>query len=122
MISPNNLLLIYFLLISLQYHLVYSILKPYNRNEWYCGTDSIMHGVAKTIIINGCTLDEYIIINKCCYHHDKCYGRALGRKNCDKQFCKCMNVVKSKTCKLLTIGFCLATEQFGSEAYNKQEL
>ncbi|CEF62599.1 Phospholipase A2 domain-containing protein [Strongyloides ratti] len=95
-----------------------ALLKPYDRNKWYCGTDSIMHGIAKTVTINSCTLDEYVLINRCCYHHDNCYELKLGKERCDKQFCKCMKV-KSKTCKLLTLGFCFATEGYGLDAYKE---
>uniref|UniRef100_A0AAF5D0M6 Phospholipase A(2) n=1 Tax=Strongyloides stercoralis TaxID=6248 RepID=A0AAF5D0M6_STRER len=90
-----------------------ALLKPYDRNKWYCGTDSLMHGIAKTVTINN------MLINRCCYHHDNCYELKLGKERCDKQFCKCMKV-KSKTCKLLTLGFCFATEGYGLDAYKNE--
>ncbi|KAE9555040.1 hypothetical protein FO519_001701 [Halicephalobus sp. NKZ332] len=85
-----------------------------------CGTGGLDSYVAKTSIMNHCDsrLSQF---NSCCVDHDKCYDRQLGRSNCDKIFCKCLDKAATGTflCKWDAKKFCWVVKLFGGKAYNK---
>uniref|UniRef100_A0AC35UFQ1 Phospholipase A(2) n=1 Tax=Rhabditophanes sp. KR3021 TaxID=114890 RepID=A0AC35UFQ1_9BILA len=96
---------------------------PFNERAWYCGVDLITELLAKQAVTSLCTTQEYNLINKCCYTHDNCYGLKKGQQKCDKEFCNCLKV-GSKECKVVALGFCIATESHGEKSYmgKKSEL
>uniref|UniRef100_A0A7E4W0Z0 Phospholipase A(2) n=1 Tax=Panagrellus redivivus TaxID=6233 RepID=A0A7E4W0Z0_PANRE len=92
----------------------------------HCGVNNSygfdMNALARHSTDSKCGTDIAVYINRCCYDHDQCYGKALKREFCDANFCECMNQYSppKSSCRTVTDVFCVLVKDFGAKYWGKK--
>uniref|UniRef100_A0A183BJ60 Phospholipase A(2) n=1 Tax=Globodera pallida TaxID=36090 RepID=A0A183BJ60_GLOPA len=101
------------------------------EHKWSCGTTwqwekpsltvswSLSEGLSEAAVDTDCPSRKNRM-NNCCVTHDACYANQLGQKNCDDNFCDCLEKATEgrQRCSIWEgPGFCRLVRLYGESAY-----